>query len=139
MDDVRIGRVDEVFQNEGKIKVVFEEENNASLKLPLLTFNGEYLMPKVGDRVVTVHLHSGSCKGFVLGGYYSEKKSPKANAGFRKDMGANTYIVVDENDLFKLESKDIELKAENDLTLSCSYATTTLEALIKRIETLEGQ
>lgn len=138
MDDVRVGKVTELFKDEGKIKVVYEDENNSSLKLSLLTFNGEYLMPKVGDRVVTIHMHSGSSKGFVLGSYYSDKKVPKANKGFRKDISETTYILVNDEDYMKIAGKDIELKADNDLKLSCSYATTTLEDLIKRIEVLEG-
>lgn len=137
MDDVRIGKVSEVFKSEGKIRVLYEDEGNTSLKLSLLTFNGEYLMPKVGDRVVTIHLHSGSSRGFVLGKYYSESLAPKVSKGFRKDLSSTSYIVLDENDLFKVNAKNITLKATNDITFECSYVTTTLEALVKRIEALE--
>ena len=79
MDNVRIGEVTQIFPEEGKVKVCYEDDDNASCKLPILMFNGEYLMPKVGDIVLTLHRPSGSSEGFVLGKYYSEENEVTAD------------------------------------------------------------
>lgn len=88
---MRVGKVTQVFPRTGKMKVVYEDENNASLQLSMLTMNQEYLMPQVGDKVVTMHMENGSSKGFVLGTYYGGGMQPKANSGYRKDFGGGAY------------------------------------------------
>lgn len=129
---IRIGKVTQVFPEEGKVKVVYEDENNASLKLDVLTFNNEYLMNAVGDRVLTLHLDNGSSKGFVLGTYYGSV-TPKAKKGYRKDFNNDddadkAFVTFDEGS-FALTADKIEFK--------CSYASTSVESIIKRIEALE--
>ena len=64
---MRVGKVTQIFPNTGKIKVLYEDEGNASLQLSMITMNQEYSMPTVGDRVLTMHMENGSSKGFVLG------------------------------------------------------------------------
>ena len=87
---IRIGKVTNIYPSTGRIKVMYEDEGNASMPLPMLTMNREYAMPAVGDRVVTVHMENGSSKGFVLGTYWGGMK-PKANAGYRKEFGEDAY------------------------------------------------
>lgn len=89
---IRVGKVTQVFPRTGKIKVMYEDENNASLQLSMLTMNQEYLMPQVGNKVVTMHMENGSSKGFVLGTYYGGGMQPKANSGYRKDFGGGAYV-----------------------------------------------
>lgn len=89
---MRVGKVTQVFPGTGKMKVMYEDENNASLQLSMLTMNQEYLMPQVGDKVVTMHMENGSSKGFVLGTYYGGGMQPKANSGYRKDFGGGAYV-----------------------------------------------
>ena len=88
--DLRVGKVTNVYANTGRVKVEFEDADNTSCEIPMLTFNAEYLMPKVGDKVVTAHLGNGMSKGFVLGTYYGAKQ-PKASSGYRKDFSSGTY------------------------------------------------
>ena len=117
MDDLRIGEVTQVFPVEGKVKVVYEDDDNASCKLPILMFNNEYLMPEVGDTVLTMHRHSGSSEGFVLGKYYSEDNEVKADLEegeiYRKDITENTFVSVNEEDLTKLETKRFLMKCDD--------------------------
>jgi phage baseplate assembly protein gpV len=132
---IRIGKVTQVFPDEGKVRVVYEDENNASLKLDVLTFNHEYLMNAVGDKVLTLHLDNGSSKGFVLGTYYGSV-TPKAQKGYRKDFNneddANKASVTFDPEVGKFTL------AAGDIELQCSYATTSVESIIKRIEALEN-
>lgn len=64
---MRIGKVTNIFPDSRKIKVLYEDEGNASLYLSVLKINGECVMPNVGDKVLTLHMENGSSKGFVLG------------------------------------------------------------------------
>lgn len=91
--EIRIGRVTNAYPTTGKLKVTYEDEKNTSLPLSMLTMNGEYAMPALGDRVLTLHMENGSSKGFVLGTYYGGDTIPKANSGYRKDFGGNAYVV----------------------------------------------
>lgn len=117
MDNIRIGEVTQIFPEEGKVKVCYEDDDNASCKLPLLMFNGEYLMPEVGDTVLTIHRPSGSSEGFVIGKYYSEDNEVKADLEegeiFRKDITEDTFISVNEENLTKIETKRFQLKGED--------------------------
>lgn len=89
----RIGKVTNIYPSTGKVKVLYEDEESASLPLSMLTMNQEYSMPAVGDRVITMHMENGSSKGFVLGTYYGGGMQPKANTGYRKDFGSGAYVI----------------------------------------------
>lgn len=132
---IRIGRVTNVYPN-GRLKVAYEDTENTSLPISMLTFNREYSMPKVGERVVTLHMGNGSSKGFVLGTYYDGGGiSPIASSGYKKEMDGSTAECQNGN--YKLKGNKITLESEGQLELVCSYESTTLENLIKRIERLE--
>lgn len=154
---MRVGKVTEVFPNTGKVKVLYEDEGNASLQLSMITMNQEYSMPTVGDRVLTMHMENGSSKGFVLGTYYGGGMQPRANSGYRKDFGGNAYVIC-KNGVYRLSAGSVtfsgggatlnldsesELKAltlaieADDLTLKCSYGEETFENILKRIERIE--
>ena len=145
MDDLRIGEVTQVFPEEGKVIVAYEDNDNATVKLPLLTFNGEYLMPEVGDTVLTAHLHSGSSTGFVLGKYYSQDNEVKADLEegeiFRKDITEETYLSVTEEDLATLITKRLRMTGDDwELALDNEEGShiETHDLLIKSTEgTLE--
>ena len=117
MDDLRIGEVTQVFPDEGKVRVMYEDDDNSTLKLPLLTFNGEYMMPKKGDTVLTVHRHSGSCEGFVLGKYYSEdcevNADPDDGDVFRKDITKKVFILVDEDHVMTVKMQKLKVEGKN--------------------------
>lgn len=132
---VRIGKVTNVYREEGKVQVLYEDEGNASLPLPMLTMNREYAMPEVGEMVLTVHLNTGSSKGFAFGTYYGGGNSPKVSSGYRKDIEGGAYITC-QNGEYLIHAEGIELDAK-DITLKCNYSTVTVEEIIKRIERLE--
>lgn len=131
----RIGKVTNVYPTTGKVKVVYEDENNTSLPLSMLTMNNEYSMPAVGDRVVTLHMENGSSKGFVLGTFYGGSKQPKAKSGYRKDLGDGAYIAYEKGS-YLLKAPSITIQADN-LKLSCAYGEITVEDLLKRLDEIE--
>ncbi|MBQ6091683.1 MAG: hypothetical protein IJL07_10520 [Lachnospiraceae bacterium] len=145
---MRIGKVTQVFPSTGKMKVLYEDENNASLQLSMLTMNNEYSMPKVGDRVLTMHMENGSSKGFVLGTYYGGGTQPKANSGYRKDYGGGAYATVKSGG-YKLSAGSIELVVgdsdalqsivinDEGITFKCPYGEETFENILKRLERIE--
>ncbi len=155
----RIGKVTNVYPSVGKVKVLYEDENNASLPLSMLTMNGEYSMPREGDRVVTIHMENGSSKGFVLGTYYGGATQPKADSGYRKDLEGGAYVLC-QGGVYQLAASRVVLSASNaeaelalgdetvikadsvtvqadDITLECAYGTVTVEELLKRLERME--
>lgn len=105
---MRVGKVTNIYPNTGKVKVVYEDENNASLKLSMITMNQEYLMPQVGDKVLTMHMENGSSKGFVIGTYYGGGMQPKANSGYRKDFGGGAFTTC-QSGVYRLSAGSINL------------------------------
>lgn len=148
---IRIGRVTSVYPSEGRVKVAYEDSRSSSLPLPMMALNQEYSMPKVGDRVVTLHMDNGSSKGFVLGNYYGGGSQPKANTGYRKDYDG-AYLVCTGGQ-YQLQTRQFALNADSgcvlkaqsvsveadDITLKCSYGEITVEDLMKRLERIEDQ
>ncbi|MBQ9699484.1 MAG: hypothetical protein IJV71_02580 [Lachnospiraceae bacterium] len=124
---IRIGKVTNVYPTIGRVKVLFEDTGNTSVKLPMLTLNNEYKMPVVGSYVITVHLQNGSSKGFVLGTYWSDVNVP-AEAGvgvYRKDMGGGVYA-RSLNGTYRLQASNIQLVA--------SAGAITVEMLVAALD-----
>lgn len=79
--ELRIGKVSTVNYKTGMISVIYEEENNAvTAKMPCLSFNGEYKMPKADDYVAVAYLSNGSSIGLILGSFWNEKTSRSIRA-----------------------------------------------------------
>lgn len=125
--NIRVGRVTNVYPSEGKVKVLYEDTDNVSMPLSLLTMNNEYSMPEVGDRVLTLHMPNGSSKGFVLGTYYGGSNKPLADDGYRKDFGRGAYIS-------RTKEGAITIHSENDITLSCASGSITLSEIIEKLK-----
>lgn len=114
---VRIGRVTSVNSTEGRVKVAYEDSRSSSLPLPMLSMNNEYSMPKIGDRVLTVHMDNGSSKGFVFGTFYGGGSQPKANSGYRKDFDG-AYLVC-AGGHYQLQAAQITFNAESSDFIAC--------------------
>lgn len=135
--NLRVGKVTNVYPDTGKVKVLYEDSNNTSMPLSMLTMNNEYSMPAVGDRVLTVHMENGSSKGFVLGTYYGGGTKPTASAGYRKDLGGGAYVSC-QNGKYLLKAKNVTIQAD-DITFECSDGTITVNDIIKRLGDIEGK
>ena len=88
---LRIGTVTNVYPREGKVRVLYPDRDETSVKLPLLAW--EFKMPEVGAAVVTLHM-DGRSNGFCLGEYWNDEKMPEIQEGikYRKDIGKDAYI-----------------------------------------------
>lgn len=124
---VRIGKVTNIYPAKGKVKVLYEDRKQASAEIPMLTFNEEYKMPSVGDRVLTLHMENGGSKGFCLGTYWNANKLP-TEANYKKDLGGGAYI--ERND------SEVVLYAPT-LILSSEAGTINLDTLIEKLQELE--
>lgn len=133
---LRIGRVTNIYPNTGKVKVMYEDQGNVSVPLPMLTMNKEYSMPVVGDKVVTLHMANGSSKGFVLGTYYGGNMHPAASSGYRKDFAKDIYVACKDGK-YLLHAKDLVIEAEN-ITMKCSCGEITVESLMERLDRIES-
>ena len=86
MPILRVGKVTNVYQSTGKVKVLYEDTGNTSMPLSMISTNGECYLPSVGERVVTLHMETGSSKGFVLGTYFGEINKPSGIAVGNKEV-----------------------------------------------------
>lgn len=133
---IRVGKVVNIYPDKGKVKVHYSDTDNTSLPLPMITMNNEYLMPKIGDTVLALHMTTGSSKGFILGTYYNENRMPKTDTGYRKDIDDTTYITCINGECEVHIGTSLLIKS-SDIKLECSYGTITVEEIMKRIERIE--
>ena len=139
---IRVGKVTNVYITTGKVKVLYEDTGNTSVKLPMLTFNNEYKMPAVGSYVLTAHLQNGSSKGFVLGTYWSDNNTPPeaSLSAYRKDMGSGTYV-RSSGGTYRIKASEIQLVSGAG-TVTAEMLIAALEKITKleeKVSSLEGQ
>ena len=155
--DTRIGIVTNVFPSSGRATVYYEDTGCTSMPLATMTYNNEYSMPSVGERVVTLHMENGSSKGFILGTFYGGGKQPKAVEGYHKDMGGGAYTASTGGN-YELSAGKVSISGSNlsfdgggakiglsgdaelkggEVNLKCSYGSVTVEQIMKRLEAIE--
>jgi len=130
MDTLRIGKVTNVYGSTGRLKVEYEDAGNSSCEIAMLSMNNEVSMPKVGDRVVTLHMSNGSSKGFVLGTYYGGGLQPKASSGYRKDFSNGAYA-TSKNGSYNLKATKVGISGSGaSLSLSANASVVGSEVVI---------
>lgn len=134
---LRVGKVTNIYPDKGKVQVLYEDKNNTSMPLPMLTMNNEYSMPAVGDRVLTIHMENGSSKGFVLGTYYGGGTQPKASSGYRKDFGGGAYVSCQDGE-YLLKVSNVTIEADN-IEFACSDGTISANDIISRLDEIEDE
>lgn len=97
MDDaIRIGTVSSVDAVNGMISVIYQDRGGeVTQALPYLTFNDEYKMPDIGQKVLVAHLSNGAEMGVVLGTYWNKANSPGAPATYYKELGGDAFFKYD--------------------------------------------
>ena len=90
-NNIRIGKVSSINYKNGTIRIFYKDKSESTTtELPVLNFNGEYKMPKVGSMVLVLHLSNGSAMGVVLGGYWGKNNQANGAKGFyRKEIAEN--------------------------------------------------
>lgn len=62
--EIRIGRVSSINYETGMARVTYrDKDETVTTEFPMLNFNDEYRMPKVGQDVMVAHLSNGSSRG----------------------------------------------------------------------------
>lgn len=71
MDAIRIGTVSQVDHESGKIAVTYtDRDDSTTILMPYLTFNGEYHMPLLEQKVCVLRLSTGEEVGIALGMFW---------------------------------------------------------------------
>ncbi len=112
--DLRIGKVSTVNYKTGMVSVIYEEESNAvTAKMPCLSFNGEYKMPKADDYVAVAYLSNGSSIGLILGSFWNETNKPQHSGKgvYFKELSPEAYILF-ENNTLTIKAPNIKVVSE---------------------------
>ena len=132
---IRIGTVTNVYPNNGKVKVYYEDTESSSLPIPMLSMNREQSMPEVGDIVITLHLANGSSQGFCLGTYFDDDY--EGSEKYTKEFDDKAFLEC-EKGKYRLKCEDVKLEAK-EITLKCSKGSITLSELLKKLDEHEKQ
>ena len=89
----RIGTVSSVDPETGMVSVIFgDRDGEVTELLPYATFNEEYKLPRLGAKVIVIHLSNGGGMGIILGTYWNECNAAGNPGTFHKDLGGGAYI-----------------------------------------------
>ena len=140
---MRIGTVTNVYPDTGRVKVYYEDMESSSLPLPMVSFNREQSMPKVGEAVITLHMANGSSQGFCLGTYFDEDFH--GSDKYKKEFDDKAFAECDKGK-YKLKSEDIKLETKKavikgtdviieaeEITLKGAAGSITLSELLKKL------
>ncbi len=161
MAELRIGKVSGIDYDNGMIRVLYTDRDEAVTKsLPMLTFNDEYRMPQVGDYVLVGHLSNGMEAGYVMGTFWSTSNDPGRSGKdvYRKEFAhrkGEAYIDYDggekklelHGDNISFSGSDIDTVGDtvsmeaagaaalkgNTVTFTCSAGTITLAEIIQKL------
>ncbi len=110
MDYIRRDTVESVNYQEGTVRIVQEDRDNAvSFDLPLMSF--EYNPPDIGDMVVAIFLSNDGTQGFVIGKPYNDSNRPRNGMKgiIRKDYDIDAFVE------YNKETKTLTIQAQNIL------------------------
>lgn len=110
---IRVGVVSSVNENNGTVRVVFDDKDNlVSDELPLLSL--EYNIPQVKDQVLCLFLPNGLQQGFCLGKFYSDLNIPSIkNANiYYKEFDDGTSIKYDKT------AKQLTISSPNTIIIN---------------------
>lgn len=131
---IRIGVVNTISYEDGVLSVIYPDLDDSIIDdVPILTFNDEYKMPNIGDKVLIVKISDGT--DICLGTYWEKENLPPLGIenAYCKKINEKTSIQYDVNDKsLVLEAERIKFKAISD------GIEITLKDLMNRIEKLEG-
>lgn len=113
-DCIRRGTVESINYQNGTVKIVQEDRDNAvSFDLPLMSF--EYNPPEIGDMVIAVFLSNDSTQGFILGKPYNNLNRPTNGRKniIRKDYDVDAFIEYDKSSkTLTIQAKHVVLKGD---------------------------
>ncbi len=127
----RIGTVSSTDAETGMVSVLYRDrDGEVTQMLPYATFNGEYKLPQVGDKVIVIHLSNGKEMAVVLGTYWN-KNHPARNPGaYHKELGERAYFNYHRG-VLTIAAEHIQLTATED---NESFSVVSLMKDIKKIK-----
>lgn len=112
-DEIRIGTVSSIDAVNGMISVIYQDRGGkVTQPLPFLTFNNEYYMPKVGQKVLVAHLSNGSEMGVVLGTFWNAGNIPKESEGYYKELEGGAFLTCKNGEL-TISAKHITFQSDD--------------------------
>ena len=130
---IRIGTVTNVYPENGKVTVYYEDTESSSLPLPMISMNKEQSMPEVEDTVITLHMANGSSQGFCLGTYFDDDY--EGSGKYTKEFDEKAFVEC-ENGEYILRCESIILEAK-EVTLKCKKGIISLSELLKKLSDYE--
>ena len=130
---IRIGTVTNVYPENGKVKIYYEDTESSSLPLPMVSMNREQSMPDVGDTVITLHMTNGSSQGFCIGTYFDDDY--EGSEKYRKEFDDKAFVECDKGN-YRLVCEDITLESK-EINLKCEKGNITLSELLKKLDEYE--
>ena len=140
-DIIRQGVVSSINYETGRVRVLYEDKNNAvTQELPLLTF--EYDMPRVGEQVYVAHQSNGVENGVVLCRYWRDGEMPEEHGPhiWRKELrdDAGSFLKFDRN----THTLTINVEGSEDISVNINaakdvYVNTTGGVTVRAAESVK--
>lgn len=122
--EIRVGRVSSVNYETGMARVTYrDKDETVTTEFPMLNFNDEYRMPKVGQDVMVAHLSNGSSRGVIMGTIWNQKYAPLETGAelYRKDFSRKkdaAYVRYDDkNGEYLIKVANLHLNGVNRTVL----------------------
>ena len=122
--EIRIGRVSSINYETGMARVTYrDKDETVTTEFPMLNFNDEYRMPKVGQDVMVAHLSNGSSRGVVMGTIWNRKYAPVETGAdlYRKDLSRKkdaAYVRYDDKSgEYLIKVANLHLNGVNEAVL----------------------
>lgn len=122
--EIRVGRISSINYETGMARVTYrDKDESVTAEFPMLTYNDEYRMPKIGQDVLVAHLSNGSGRGAILGTIWNQKYVPKETGDvlYRKDLSRKknaAYIrYSDETGEYLIKVANLHLNGVNKTVL----------------------
>lgn len=98
MGDNRVGYISSIDEKTGMVRVTYQDmDRSVTAEIPYFNHNGEYLMPKVNDLVIVVHMSNDPSMAVALGTFWNLENLPHdvAAGDFYKplDQNGSCYIM----------------------------------------------
>lgn len=132
--EIRIGTVSSTDSETGMASVIYQDKGGeVTQMLPYATFNDEYKLPKIGAKVVVVHLSNGSEMGIILGTYWNKSNSAQNPGDYHKKLSDRAYFNYDNGELtIAAEHTFIE-----SLDGAAGFQKFEVEALLREIDDIK--
>ncbi len=127
----RIGTVSSTDAETGMVSVLYQDrDGEVTQMLPYATFNGEYKLPQIGDKVIVIHLSNGKEMAVVLGTYWNKSHPARDPGAYHKELGQGAYFNYSK-EVLTIAAEHIQFTATKD---NKSFSVENLMEDMKKIK-----